>query len=116
MITIVAGSRSIDRYSHVASAIAEAPWAITRILSGGARGVDEFAVSYANLNNIPCDLVTAFWNEDSDYNAEVGKQRYSEMLKKAEGIIVIWDGKSRGTAHLIELAKQSKLKLHIKKV
>jgi len=116
MRTIVAGSRTIDRYSYVASAIAEAPWAVTEILSGGAKGVDEFAVSYANLNNIPYDLVTAFWNEDSDYNAEVGKQRYCEMLKRAEGIIAIWDGKSRGTAHLIELAKQSKLKLFIKKI
>lgn len=116
MITIVAGSRSINRYSHVASAIAEAPWVITKVLSGGARGVDEFAVSYANLNQIPYDLATAFWNEENDYDPAVGSDRYSEMLQVAEAIIIVWDGISKGTAHLIELAKQTNLKLHIKKV
>lgn len=116
MRTVVAGSRTINRYSHVASAIAEAPWAVTKIISGGAQGADEFAVSYANLNRIPCDLVVPFWNEEIEYDKISGKERYSEILKKAEAVIVVWDGKSKGTAHLIELAKENNLKLYVKKV
>lgn len=116
MRTIVAGSRTIDRYSYVASAIAEAPWAITEILSGGARGVDEFGEAYAHLNKIPVRIMVDHWNTTDSFDPAEGIQRNIRMVKNADALVAVWDGKSRGTAHMIEIAKEKGLLVHVKKV
>jgi hypothetical protein len=38
------------------------------------------------------------------------------MVKNADALVAVWDGKSRGTAHMIEIAKEKGLLVHVKKV
>lgn len=116
MRTIVAGSRTIDRYSYVASAIAEAPWVITEILSGGAHGVDEYGEAYAHFNRIPLKIMSPHWNTMESFDPDIGRKRNIEMVESADALVAVWDGKSRGTAHMIETAKEKGLLVHVKKV
>ena len=37
------------------------------------------------------------------------------MADEADALVAFWDGKSRGTAHMIETAKKKDLKIRIKK-
>lgn len=116
MRTIVAGSRTIHRYSHVASAITEAPWGITEILCGGATGVDEYGEVYAQLNKIPFRVLNQHWNAMDSFDPAVGADHNKKMVENADALVAVWDGKSRGTAHMIEIAKEKGLLVHVKKV
>lgn len=111
MRTIVAGSRGINQYAIVASAIAEAPWRISVLISGGAKGVDELGEAYAYMHKLPLEIYNAEWNI---YGKAAGPIRNALMADKAEALIAIWDGQSRGTAHMIETAKKKGLKVFVK--
>lgn len=38
------------------------------------------------------------------------------MADNAEALIAIWDGKSKGTRHMIEVAKEKGLKVYVHRV
>lgn len=116
MRTIVAGSRSINQYSIVASAIADAPWSISVLISGGAKGIDELGEAYAYLHKIPLEIYNAEWRTKNGYDPGAGIKRNKLMATKAEALIAIWDGISPGTANMIENAKKHKLKIFVKRV
>ena len=113
MRTIVAGSRTVTEYNLVADAIASAPWSISTVISGGAKGVDELGEAYAYLHKIPLEVFNANWNK---YGRSAGHMRNEEMAINADALIAIWDGESRGTANMIETAKKYKLKVHVRVV
>lgn len=54
MKVIVAGSRTITNYERVKQVIAEFPFLITEIVSGGARGVDQMGERWAGTLYDPC--------------------------------------------------------------
>jgi hypothetical protein len=111
--TIVAGSRTVTEYNLVASAIAGAPWSLSVIISGGAKGVDTLGEAYAHLHQLPLEIFNADWNK---YGRAAGHMRNEEMAKNADALIAIWDGESRGTANMIETAKKYKLNLYVRQV
>jgi len=43
----------------------------------------------------------------------LGYVRNTQMAKYADACVVFWDGESRGTKHMIDLAKKHKLQLRI---
>ena len=101
MKVIIAGSRNINSYNTLLIAIAQAQFKITEVISGGARGVDTLGEKYAKENNIPCTVMLANWNE---YGKSAGYIRNQQMADRADALIAIWDGKSKGTKHIIDLA------------
>lgn len=111
MKTIIAGSRSIKRYSIVKQAILESKFKITRIVSGRARGVDYLGEVYARINKIPIDPFPAKWEK---YGKAAGAIRNQLMAQNADALIAVWDGESPGTANMIKLAKENNLKIFIK--
>ena len=113
MRTIVAGSRTVTEYNLVASAIAEAPWSLSVIISGGAKGVDTLGEAYAHLKEIPLEIFNADWNR---FGRAAGHMRNEEMAKNAQALIAVWDGESRCTANMIETAKKYKLKVYVRLV
>lgn len=113
MKTIVAGSRSITDYKTVHSAIYEAPWIITEVVSGGAPGVDTLGEQAAAEFGIPVKLFPADWNK---HRRAAGPIRNQQMAEYADALIAIWDGVSNGTADMIRRAKHHKLRIHIIKV
>ena len=47
------------------------------------------------------------------YGKAAGYKRNEEMARNADALIAFWDGKSRGTKHMIDLAKKYDLQARI---
>lgn len=111
LFCIVAGSRDITDYKFVKTLIEQAPFCkeITRVLSGGANGVDKLGELWAKHNNIPCEIHEADWKR---YSQAAGPLRNEEMAKRAHAAIIIHKGDSPGSRNMKELAERYKLKLH----
>ena len=56
------------------------------------------------------ELFPADWKK---YGKSAGYVRNSEMAEVAESLIAFWDGKSRGTKNMIDIAKNKGLKVRI---
>ncbi|MEO5581136.1 MAG: SLOG family protein [Saprospiraceae bacterium] len=80
------------------------------MVSGTARGTDMLGERYADEKGIPKKQFPADWPK---YGKSAGYKRNTEMAKYADSLIAFWDGKSRGTKHMIDLAKQYNLKVRV---
>lgn len=78
----------------------------TCILPG--KSVDLLAVEWAKEYNIPVYEFPANWEK---YGKSAGFKRNEEMAKYGDALISIWDGKSNGSEHMIEMAEQYNLPL-----
>lgn len=83
------------------------------IISGGARGTDSLAERYARENGINLKIHYANWEM---YGRAAGPIRNEIMVKEADIVIAFFNGKSKGTKSLIELAKKHEKPLFIKKI
>lgn len=110
MRTIIAGSRGCTDYSELLKAIAEFPFKITTVISGTARGVDTLGEIYARGNKIPVEQYPADW---SKYGKRAGYIRNEQMANVAEGALVLWDGFSPGTAHMIDICDKHNLPYYV---
>lgn len=111
MRVIIAGSRNIHDYKLVEQAVAEAGFTIDEIVSGGAYGVDALGEHYAFANNIKLKIFPAAWDA---YGKAAGYRRNYEMAEYADALIAVWNGESRGTEHMIHIARAENLKTYIK--
>ena len=73
------------------------------IVSGGARGVDRVAEREAEACGLQTMIFPAQWDI---YGKRAGFVRNREIVAHADELVAFWDGKSKGTAHSIELAQQ----------
>lgn len=107
---IIAGGRDYDNWALFHSYIEQLLPANSSptIISGGANGVDSFAIKYAKLYNIPLEVFPADWDK---HGKRAGFIRNTEMANVATELIVFWDGKSKGTEHMISIAKSKNLKI-----
>lgn len=112
MRVIIAGSREIDNYTLLEEAIQAASYNITLIVSGGARGVDQLGELWAKQNGVPIKRYPAEWNL---YGKSAGPRRNTLMAQNADALIALWNGKSRGTAHMIQEAQRRGLKVFVRK-
>ena len=110
MRTIIAGSRDIVDPRVIPDAVEESEFEITQVISGGARGVDALAIAYADLHKIPLRIFRANWDK---HGKSAGYIRNQEMANYAEALIAIWDSKSVGTKHMIKIATDLGLSVHV---
>lgn len=110
MTTIIAGSRSIKEYTLVKYAIESAPWIPTEVISGRARGVDRLGERWAKENNVQLFLMPADWDK---HGKRAGYLRNRRMAADADALIAIWDGESRGTRNMIEIAEEEGLEVYV---
>ncbi len=110
MKVIIAGSRGVTLWTSITIAVEESGFNITEVVSGMARGADMLGEEYANVNNLPVKRFPADW---SKYGKSAGYKRNQEMAKYADALIAIWDGQSRGTGHMIDIATEAGLKVHV---
>ena len=113
MRTIVAGSRNGVSINDVEVAFDTAPFIVTTVLCGMARGADLCGRYVAILRGLHVEEYPADW---SKYGKSAGFRRNAEMADKAEALIAVWDGVSRGTKHMIDLAEDKGLLVHIHRV
>ena len=110
MKVIIAGSRGIYDYNTILEAIKKSNFNISEVVSGKAIGVDQLGERYANENNISLKLFPANWTE---HGKRAGYLRNEEMAEYADALIAVWDGASRGTKHMIDIANDKQLKVCI---
>ncbi len=101
MKTIIAGSRSITDLSVIRRAVGDSGFKITEIVSGCAHGVDATAEALAPELHCTIRRFPADWGK---FGKRAGYLRNTEMAQHADALIAIWDGKSPGTKHMLDIA------------
>lgn len=113
MRTIIAGSREVTDYAIVAKAMQFHAEEVTEVVSGGCRGVDALGEEWARNHSIAVKVFPADWNA---HGKAAGPIRNRKMAAYAEELVAIWDGKSRGTANMIDEAKRLGLVVTIQRI
>lgn len=103
MRTIIAGSRGVVDEGVLNLEVPQLGWQVTTVISGGARGADKLGEAYARENNLPLEVHPAEWDK---CGARAGHVRNEAMAQVADAAIVLWDGKSAGSRHMIETMEQ----------
>lgn len=97
----VVGSRNFNNYELLASVLNN--FQIAKIISGGARGADALAESYAYHKNIPLEIFKADWKT---YGRAAGPIRNKQIVMAADYVVAFWDQHSPGTRSTLKFAKQ----------
>jgi len=72
------------------------------IVSGAAKGADTLGARYAQDNGYGLSTHYAIWET---YGKSAGYIRNQEMADASDALIAYWDGQSRGTKHMIDIAE-----------
>tara|TARA_R110001606_G_scaffold373232_1_gene530567 strand:- start:737 stop:1099 length:363 start_codon:yes stop_codon:yes gene_type:complete len=113
MKIIIAGSRNFTDYQKLKTECDQflQDHKNIEIVSGGHyKGADKLGIEYANEKGFDLIKFPAEWNK---FGKAAGPKRNTEMAQYADALIVFWDGKSRGTLNMINLAKKEALKIRI---
>ena len=109
---IIAGTRDFNDYAFLKKNVDYFLQGINpnneeiEIVSGNARGADKLGERYAKEHNLPVKLFPANWDK---YGKQAGYLRNQEMANYSDVLIAFWDEKSKGTKHMIDIAKKQDL-------
>lgn len=80
------------------------------IICGEAKGADSLGKKYALEHNYKVISFPANWKK---YGKIAGYIRNTQMRDYAEELVVFWDGKSKGTHHMIKIAQEINMPIAI---
>lgn len=114
---IIAGSRDFDNYPMLAETM---DYMLSNVkdnaeivvVCGKARGADTLGERYAQERGYQVDYYPADWNR---YGKRAGYLRNEEMARNADALVAFWDGVSRGTKNMIDIARRMKLVIRIQR-
>lgn len=113
MKVIIAGSRSITDYAEVERAMKECGFTPTIIISGTARGADRLGEQWAQQHSVRCVRMPADWDK---HGHSAGVMRNVAMAKEADALVLVWDGRSRGSAHMLRTMQGLSKPVHVHRV
>ena len=100
MKLLIAGSRSIKHFDLSEYVDKD----VELIISGGATGVDSLAEGYADKNGVSKLILRPDYKK---YGKAAPLIRNEKMVDICDKVLIIWDGRSRGTHHTIEYAQKA---------
>ena len=104
MRIIVAGGREFNNYSLLCKKLDYFFQNITaEIVCGEARGADSLGKKYAVEHGLKVHSYPAEWDK---YGKSAGYKRNDKMSIEADAAVCFWDGKSKGTKHMIDTMKK----------
>lgn len=111
---IVAGGRTMNNYELLcrkldAILVNKVAQGI-QIVSGTANGADKLGERYARDRGYGIEQFPANWDA---FGKRAGYLRNSQMADYADALIAFWDGESKGTKHMIDLAESKGLKVAV---
>ena len=113
---IVAGSRNFSDYQLLEQKLdllfsqKYGPADLPEIVSGLAAGPDSLGVVYAQRHGLAWKPFPANWDK---YGKGAGYRRNEEMAAYADALVAFWDGKSKGTAHMIDCMRKRGLPVRV---
>lgn len=121
---IVAGSRDFNDYQLLSNTLSEIiknkgfesfPDRI-KIVSGTARGADTLGEMFARANGYAVIRFPADWmgeGRPAGLNRNERMAEYAAEPGKRGMLVAFWDGCSRGTIHMINIARRCGLEVHV---
>lgn len=108
MKLLVSGGRDFHDVEYIVSKLTElhSICPISKVVAGGARGVDTIAVHWAELMDIPFIIYEAQW---STYGRRAGPLRNIEMLEKETPDLVVAFPGGVGTQHMADYARNARV-------
>ena len=111
---IVAGGREFSDYELLAEKLDNIRYVVwdqdiaddVEIVCGKARGADTLGETWAKKSHVGVKYFPADWDR---YGKSAGYRRNGEMAEYGDALIAFWDGVSKGTAHMINLATEKDL-------
>ena len=116
MKIIIAGGRNFTDYKKLCKTCDQILQDQTdlEIVSGAYyKGADKLGEKYAAEKGFKLTKFLADWNK---LGRAAGPKRNEQMANYADALIAFWDGKSRGTKNMIELAENRGLKINISQI
>lgn len=111
MKVIIAGSRDETvTHSVMERIVHESGFQVSEVVCGMARGVDTAGADWARRSGVPVREMPADW---TTYGRSAGPKRNAAMADYADALIAVWDGRSRGTEHMIAAATKKGLPIHL---
>jgi hypothetical protein len=109
------GSRGFTDYaklcSHVDAVLTHwDPSDIGALVNGGARGTDYLAAHWALERSLPTLFFPAEWGK---YGRRAGFVRNETMARRADYFVAFWDGRSKGTKHMIDCVRKLEKELAV---
>lgn len=110
--TIIAGSRTITDPAMLDAALIAWGWCtfITAVVCGEAPGADTLGRQWADQRDIPVLSFPADWKA---HGKAAGPIRNEQMADSADALLALWDGQSKGTAHMITTARRYGIKVYV---
>ena len=110
MRVIVCGSRGWSDRATIADVLCDLP-PNTVVVHGAARGADRIAEQEAQKAGLLIEAHSAEWDK---YGKAAGLMRNELMARNgADLCIAFWDGHSRGTAHMMEMAAKHGIPIQV---
>lgn len=111
---IIAGGRDFNNYDWLKEVCDKilANKENVEIVSGAAYGADLLGEKYAKERGYKLKRFPAQWEE---HGKSAGYIRNTEMAEYADALIAFWDGQSKGTMHMINIAEEKGLLARVKK-
>ena len=81
-----------------------------QIVSGMARGADAMGEALAAMYELDVAQFPALWHV---HGKSAGYKRNVQMAENATHLLAFWDGKSKGTEHMINIANKMELKVKV---
>ena len=100
MKLLIVGSRSIQGFD-LSPYI---PSDIDTVISGGAGGIDSLAEQYADLYRLSKYILRPRYDL---YGRAAPLERNRQMVDMADAVLIIWDGRSKGTKYTLDYAKKA---------
>ena len=115
MRIIVAGGRDFSDLSYLKTALDNIEVGLGdddlfHLVSGTARGADRLAEQWASQKGLGISRYPADWNT---HGKSAGYKRNVEMADNADALVAFWDGKSKGTQHMINIASKKNLLVQV---
>ncbi len=99
MKLLIVGSRSITDFDLSLYI----PATVDTVISGGASGIDSLAEKYADLYRLSKYILRPRYDL---YGRAAPLKRNEQMVDMADAVLIIWDGRSKGTQYTLKYAKK----------
>ena len=109
MKLLIAGSRSIKDFDLSPYISAD----IDTIITGGADGIDSIGEQYADSHRLSKYIIRPHYEL---YGRSAPLRRNELMVDMADSVLIIWDGKSKGTQHTLRYVKKISKPLTLVKI